>query len=364
VYLHLQPEGTSLTEAQAKTLDDEFFLAHPLTYFASRIAMLLEAEGGSAPAPADHRDFFSALGLSDESGVLGFNERERGLQMAVDALALRHQAAEALARFVYAVAASKPRDGNATSIWLAVADSPTRLVDVVTANKAALEADAEIPVFIRHFYRAGTRIDDNANTAAGTAVAWYNHAVNLLTNDELSTNSANNKAKHGLAISTRDDVRIEFTTTPPSASGEIPLSAFGEGNSIPIIDRPMLTYLTRSFAARPRQGLEAVALRVDIPVVLAEAWMMANVYAALFHVAAGKHFGEDLPEAVAPYPTLVFNRLPEHVIGPGALGYRSAVTSPPDGVSDPRPSGLFFYGHFLPIQLDIDSKIDAVVVDG
>lgn len=63
------------------------------------------------------------------------------------------------------------------------------------------------------------------------------------------------------------------------------LSALGEGRSIPIIDRPLLTYLARSVASKPKQGVEA---------------MMSNVYAALFHVAARKHFEDELPDAVAP----------------------------------------------------------------
>jgi 4-hydroxyphenylpyruvate dioxygenase-like putative hemolysin len=66
-----------------------------------------------------------------------------------------------------------------------------------------------------------------------TAVAWVNHAFALLTDDELSINAAHNKLKHGLAVSARGDVRIEFTTTPPNPDGTIPLSAFGDGKSVP-----------------------------------------------------------------------------------------------------------------------------------
>ena len=112
--------------------------------------------------------------------------------------------------------------------------------------------------------------------AAETAVAWANHAVWLLTSDELSINAAHNKLKHGLATSARGDVRIELITTPPNEDGTIPTSAFGEGKSIPLFDRPMLTYLSRP-PKELRQGLEAVSLRVDLPVVLTETWMMANV---------------------------------------------------------------------------------------
>jgi hypothetical protein len=125
----------------------------------------------------------------------------------------------------------------------------------------------------------------------------------------------------------------------------------------------MLTYLSRPHA-KPRQGIEAVSLRVEVPIVLAETWMIANIYAAVFHVAARKHFGGELPEGVAPYPTLVVGRLPEHVIGQRPLGFRSTITLPPDGTTPPRPEGLFFHGSFLPMQIDHDSKVSGVVVDG
>ena len=200
-------------------------------------------------------------------------------------------------------------------------------------------------------------------SAAETAVAWANHAVWLLTNDELSVNAAHNKLKHGLATSARGDVRIELITTPPNEDGTIPTSAFGEGKSLPLFDRPMLTYLSRP-PKDLRQGLEAVSLRVDLPVVLAETWMMANVYAAMFHIAAREHYGENLPEEVAPYPTLVAGRMPEHVIGGRPLGYRSAVTLPPDGTTPPRPSGVAFFKQFWPMTIDFGSKTQGVVVDG
>ena len=107
-----------------------------------------------------------------------------------------------------------------------------------------------------------------------------NHACALLTDNELSVNAAHNKVKHGLAVSARGDVRIELLTTPPNDLGEIPVSAFGEGNSVPIFDRPMLTYLSRPHGT-PKQGLEAISLRVEVLVVLAETWMIANVYSAM-----------------------------------------------------------------------------------
>lgn len=52
------------------------------------------------------------------------------------------------------------------------------------------------------------------------------------------------------------------------------------------------------------------------------------------------------------------------MIGRRPLGYREAVTLPPDGTTEPRKSGLFFHGSFIPMDIDYDSKVDGVVVDG
>lgn len=362
MHLHLRADSIHLSETHAKALDDEFFLSHPAAYFASRISSLLAAERSATfPTPTEEPEFFEALGLTKTELSLAYEEQDRRLQVAVEALSLRHQAAEALLRFMYAVTASRPKDGDAPCTWLAIADSPNTLIDVVHKTVAALAADEEL--FLRCLFTPGTRIDENAAAAAETAVAWVNHASSLLTGDELSVNAAHNKVKHGLAVSARGDVRIEFITTPPDDLGQIPVSAFGEGKSLPIFDRPMLTYLSRPHV-KPKQGVEAISLRVDVPVVLAEAWMIANVYAAMFHARARRHFGHELPEGVAPYPTLAIGRLPEHVIGGRPLGCREAVTLPSDGTSAPRKSGLFFCGSFIPMDIDYDSKVEGVVVDG
>lgn len=362
MHLHLRADSIHLSKSHAKVLDDEFFLSHPAAYFASRISSLLATEHSAAAAtPGDEPEFFAALGLSKTDSLLAFDEQDRRLQVAVEALSLRHQAAEALLRFMYAVTAAKPKEGDAPSTWLLIADSPNALIDVVQKTMAAVDSDEEL--FLRCLFTPGTRVDEKVAAAAETAVAWVNHASSLLTGDELSVNAAHNKVKHGLAVSARGDVRIELVTTAPDDLGQIPVSSFGDGKSMPIFDRPMLTYLSRPHA-KPKQGLEGISLRVDVPVVLAEAWMIANVYAAMFHARARRHFGDDLPEGVAPYPTLAIGRLPEHVIGGRPLGYREAVTLPPDGTTAPRKSGLFFHGSFIPMDVDYDSKVSGVVVEG
>lgn len=362
MHLNLRADSIHLSDDHAKTLDDEFFLSRPVAYFASRISSLLTAERCEVvPTPAEEPDFFDALGLTEKDQLLVFEEQDRRLHVAVEALSLRHQAAEALLRFMYAVTAAKPKDGDASSTWLAIADSPNALIGVVEQTVAALNADEEL--FLRCLFTPGTRVDEKVAAVAETAVAWVNHATSLLIGDELSVNAAYNKVKHGLAVSTRGDVRIELTTTPPDEHGQIPLSAFGEGKSVPIFDRPMLTYLSRPHV-KPKQGLEAISLRVDVPVVLAEAWMIANVYAAMFHARAKRHFGHQMPAGVAPYPTIAVGRLPKQVIGGRPLGFREAVTLPPDGTTKPRESGLFFHGSFMPMDIDYDSKVNGVVVEG
>ncbi|MPV49231.1 hypothetical protein GCG21_04275 [Pseudactinotalea sp. HY160] len=362
MHLPIQAQATTLEPELAKILDDELFLSNPLGHFSARITMLLEASRSDYQAsPEVEAEFFRSLGLEGADAVLHFDVKHRRVQVAVDALSLRHQAAEALTRFIYARVAATPRSGDAASIWLAIADSPTPMIKVIERNKEAFDADQHR--FLQLIFPPGTVVEGTAIGAAETGLEWANHAVWLLMNDELSINSAHNKLKHGLAASARGDVRIEFITTPPNEDGTIPVSAFGEGKPMPLFDRPMLTYLSRP-PRELRQGLEAVSLRVDLSAVLAETWMLATVYAAMFHIAACEHYGESLPEGVAPYPTLVVGHLPEHVIGGQPLGYRSAVTLPPDGTTRPRPSGVFFYKRFWPMMIDFESKTSGIVVDG
>lgn len=94
--LPLRAHGPSLTSDQARMLDDEFFHSNPLGHFSSKIANLLEAERTSShPTAESYSEFFDALGLTESEFLIHFDEQERRVQTAVEALALRHQAAEA-----------------------------------------------------------------------------------------------------------------------------------------------------------------------------------------------------------------------------------------------------------------------------
>jgi hypothetical protein len=360
MYLEVQPEGPSLTPPQAKKLDDEFFRSDPGAHFSFRIAALLRAPDVAPTLTAsEHPAFFRALGIKTEQLPAG-DPAARDRQVAVDALALRQQCAEALLRFVYAVSAADPLPGDAPCTWLAIADSPTRTADVLKKSLSKFEEDDGL--WARLFLPSAAQGDARARSAAHTALEWVEHAQYLLTDEELSVNAGHNKFKHGLAVSSRDDVRVELTTERPNERGEVPLSAFGAGKSLPLFDRPVFTFLSRP-RGKPPRGVEAVSLRVDVPAVLAETWMMANVYAALFHVAAVKHFGPDLPENIAPFPRLVVNRPPKRVVGGGPLGFRAPVTAPADDSVATRPSGVVFYDGFWAIAVDYDSKSSGVVVN-
>jgi hypothetical protein len=362
MYLEVHPEGPLLTSAQAKKLDDEFFRSDPRSYYSSRIAGLLrdaDVDGAPTLSRSEQPGFFKALGIQADELSAGKPEI-RDMQVAVDALALRHQCAEALSRFVYAVSTATPRQGDAPCTWLAVSDSPTSTADVITKSLASFKADDEL--WARLVLPLEARGDARARSAADTALEWVEHAEYLLTDDELSVNVGHNKFKHGLAVSSRNDVRVELVTEAPNEKGEVPLSAFGEGKSLPLFDRPLFTFLSRP-RGKPPRGIEAISLRVDVPTVLAETWMMANVYAALFHVAALKHFALDAPEDLAPFPTLVINRPPKRVVASNPLGFRAPVTDPADNSVAARPAGVVFYDGFMPVAVDYGSKTGGVVVD-
>lgn len=303
--LPITPEGPNVTAGQAKILDDEFFTARPLAYFSARIASLLEAHDAGNTTSADaYEPLWSALGISEPS-LLTFTDSDRQLQVAVDSLSTRHHAAEALVRLLHAlVSPTSAQDG--LSIWAKIADGPNSLHVVTQELTEQFKQDSNL--FAKLFVPEGVAMSGDLERAFNLAWKWLRHAIHLLTSNELTINAAHNKLKHGLAVRARDDVRIELMAgSGPDADGNLPLSSFQNGNSIPIFDRPMVTYLARPYG-KPRPGLETGSLRIEVPLVMAETWMISVIYGAVFHVAAKRHFGGDTGE-IAPYPTC---RLAQH----------------------------------------------------
>jgi hypothetical protein len=351
-------DGPNLTAAQAEALDDEFFTSRPLSYFSARIAALLDER----PHPENGKSrsaFFAALGLPVDAPLLTPTESDRHLQVAIDSMSARHHVAEALVRLLHALT-DPISSTDGTSVWSLIADGPNGLHAVVSTVSDRFSADPNLfsPLFLAQGLPAS-----EAKLAFEVALEWVRRAIHLVTSNELTVNAAHNKVKHGLAVRIRDDRRVEFVQFDPaklSTEGTIPLSSIAGG--VPIVDKPEVAYLARPYA-RPPQGLEVTSLILDAPVILAETWMMAVVYAALFHVAAAKHFG-DREGDIAPYPTLHTGPTPDQILAGRVQGSREVLTTPPDTATIPRRSGLFHDGQFQPMEIDFSSEFSATIIDG
>ena len=354
--LTINPQGMNLTEDQASRLDAEFFRSSPLEYFVPRIEQLLVA-GDLAPEHDGEAvmSFRRRLGLPPEGpDPLETTESARGRQRAVDAVSVRHHAAETLLRLLYALSVADPREGDAQSVWVAIADSPISMKDVADAVAERLNADAP-PSFPDLFLPIGVEVDENVQRALDVAVAWTNHAIGLLTRDELAVNTGFNKVKHGLSVSTRDDVRIEIMRAPAlPQDGTIPLSALE--SSVPLFDRPLLTFVYRPTR---RAHLETASLRVDVETTLVEAWMISVVAGVVFAVAGRRRFPES--DEVAGFPILPLGPTPDQLLEGSVLGTRAAIT---ESTVPGRESGVFFHGSFQPIEFDFGSVTNAVITEG
>lgn len=171
-------------------------------------------------------------------------------------------------------------------------------------------------------------------SASNVFADWLQFAIDLLVGHQLQLNAAHNKVKHGLSVRARDDLKVSFVTTPPNADGTISVGALTGPDAVDIFDRPVIEVLAQAPKMDGhRQGLELTQLRVDVPAVLAEAYMIAWAHGAMFHVAATKHFEcrEDLPDYLhAPshpgYP--VGGPHPDHVSGKALVGMRFPLTTP------------------------------------
>lgn len=352
--LTINPQGVQLTTDQASLLDAEFFRSSPLQYFVPRIEQMLRsasAESGDV-SNEDLGAFRNRLGLpAEEPSPLEFDASDRTRQLAVDALSVRHHAAETLVRLLYGLVVATPRKGDAASVWVAITDSPGPLKQVALAVVERLNEGE--PSFGQLFLPVGHEVTQDLQAALEVAVAWTNHAIGLLTRDDLAVNTGYNKVKHGLSVSSRDDVRVEFVKGPIPSDGTIPLSAFA--SSVPLFDRPLLTFLYRPFR---QPHLETASIRVDLETTLAEAWMIAVAAGAVFAVAARQRFPGSAD--VADFPRLPIGPSPDQLLTGSVQGLRSPVTEP---AGNDRPGGLFSYGSFQPMKFDFGNASSAVVVD-
>lgn len=364
------PAGPDLTAEQRQELDDTFLSSDPFGYFSARIGMVLGwAESG------DNSDELSTIAAPDQQHVTETRERfarflgrpasflsetsprSIATQVATDAYALRHHAAESLVRLTTAL--SQRTNVVESCAWETLSVGPNQLNQVVGQLRESFSS-TEAPIqFARLVLRKQDLhggITEELASASNVFADWLEFAIDLLMGHELQLNAAHNKVKHGLSVRARDDLKVSVVTTPPSADGTIPVGALTGPDVVDIFDRPVIEVLAQAPKVDGhRQGLELTQLRVDVPAVLAEAYMVAWAHGAMFHVAATKHFRgrADLPDHVrAPahpgYP--IGGPHPDHISSKAPVGMRFPLTTPPGGGPPKRSAGIAFRDSFIPLK--------------
>ena len=361
------PTGTSLSAEQRGALDDTFLSSDPFGYFSARIHMLLEwADASSthedeAPTTSGDRAAPTGAVLTRFSSLLGAPEgvtprtspRSVTTQVATDAYAVRHHAAESLVRLTAVLLARD--ESTESSVWEDLTMSPNRICDVIDQIRTHLRPDDPMP--LARLVLCASDIENGKGEILASAynvfAHWLQFSIDLLTAHELRLDAAHNKVKHGLAVRARDDLAVWLSATPPNADGTYPVSALSGPAAVTIFDCPVLDVLAKAPKVDGnKQGLEVTQLRVDVPVVLAEAYMIAWTHGAMFHVAASTHFRgrEDLPTNVhAPtHPSYrVFRQYPDDIAADAPVGMRFPLTTPPGGGPLKRPMGIGFSEDFI-----------------
>lgn len=372
------PEGQGLTEEQARELDDTFLASDPFQYFRSRIASLVTWHESASlpdeplvPKPGSIR---AELNRYLQRPIVDgpFSELDVHAQVAADALAVRHHAAEALLRFACARLVPSASAG-APCLWAEIAAGPTRIAEVIERLSAsAREADVGERMFralVEPGMRDAARTDPEVVDACNVIVDWIGYAAALLSPAEIDLQAAHNKVKHGLAVRTRPTMRVAFMTTPPNADGSVPLSSLSGPDAITIFDQPVLELLSKGPKVDGhRQGLEVTQLRLRPSALLADAYMLAMAHGALFHVAAVEHFNgrDDLSEYEVPpafpgYP--VGGPRPKDIDAHAPLGMRFPLTTPPGGGDVGRLGGVGFRERFYVLHINYADRSSCRLVD-
>ncbi|MDJ0314577.1 hypothetical protein [Arthrobacter sp. H35-D1] len=367
------PAGRELTTEQRRELDDTFLSSDPFGYFTARIGMLLQWEeinsinnasdtessdaGAHKPHAGKSRAQFSSFLGQPVDFLPRVTERTVTTQIATDAYSLRHHAAESLTRLTAALLTHS--EDAELCVWEALSMGPNQL-DLIVGQIGEAFSAKESPmtfgrlVLIEHDLQKG--MTEVLASACNVFADWLQFAVDLLMGHELQLNAAHNKVKHGPAVRARDDLKISFSTSPPNTDGSISLSALTGPDVVNIFDRPVMEVLAQGPKVQGhKQGLELTQLRVDIPAILAEAYMIAWTHGAIFHVAAAQHFTGrcDFPEhlnvpAHPGYPT--GGPHPEHIAAKAPIGMRFPLTTPPGGGAALRPAGIAFRDMFIPLS--------------
>ena len=293
------PDGPEPTTEQILELDREYLEGDVTGYFSTRIDSLIawhDSPGGVDFSAGLGKQVADLLGMQPD-GLSGTTARERELQVAVDAFAVRQHVAETLIRFLEARLAIYDAEPGSKSLWFTIATGPTSTKVAGEAVKAGLTR-SDRPTFMDLLLPAVLKTRAGVNVAAvraalGIANEWISHACVLLTRDDLDLTAGHNKSKHGMAIRSADDERVTIVTGPVPDGGTVPLSVLNgsDGRAFDVVDRPVLKVLT----ARPtprgstyKKGSEFVWILLDTPTLLTEATALNEVLRAAVHVAAAE----------------------------------------------------------------------------
>lgn len=358
------PQSPDVTQE----LDDDYLQSNPFQYFCSRIDGLLSSSHSDASESQTElrRAFLARLGAKEADSLFPYDAGDRNLQIATDAFALRHHAAESLVRLYHAITVGRSQESH-SSLWATIADGPARTVQLVDESRKHFSSKEGVETFwllvLPETVSTMSDHQDEANAALNNMASWLSHAMSLLVRDDININAGHNKVKHGLTVRSRGDLKLTLTTTAPDEDGNVPLSALTGPSAVDILDSVSLDFLARPPKRAGRiHGLEVTTLKLVPEQLLAETWLMAVTHAAMFHVTAARHFAGRKVE-FARLPPLPLGPSPEELLGDSVVGIRRPVTTPPDGGALTRKQGIAFQRSFVPLDVQ-GAGLQARIVEG
>lgn len=360
--MYARPTGPQLSPEEANQLDTQYLASHPTGYFRSRIYELLAAYQ-RRDEPQEAIDGFTRVLGAVAPSLTAPTPDEIELQVATDAVQLRHHAAEALLRLLHS--RMSLREKQSQSLWLEMTESPTQMKDVVSALDSFLTGEDPLPVLAGLLFPIpiGTVVDPKEFIKPiEHALAWIERAMLLVSREHIDLAAASHKIRHGATTTAYNDRRVLFTKERPDRRGKIPLEALQPPNSLDVVNNPVVEYISRPPKSAGRShGHERTILNADVEETLAEAWLLALIHGALFYCAAYRHHGEDASKVQTPQPPWAIGPSPVQLIRGRPLGFRFPLTTAPDGTLS-RPSGLAdWQGNFR--EMSFGPPTSGVVTD-
>jgi len=362
------PSGPELTADECRALDDDYFSSDPFSYFRSKIDALLDWSDDVIEAPpelSENRRRFCELVGSAAEACYPTTQEARRTQVALDAIQLRHQTAEALLRLIHARLTCRS-SADSRSLWMELTRTPSQLRALVEELRPEVESPGFFAVMAGLMIPLpnGTKLDKQAIAAVSNALLWVIRAAELVSSGPIDLNAANNKIKHGVSARPEAKLRITFTTQPPDEDGNVPIGALSGDSAFDVVDSIVLEYLSRPPKPHGSEplGFERTLLRADASALLAEAWMLAILHGAIFNTSAYRHNGDSPHPHTPPHPGLALGPVPERVLGQHVVGLRFPVTTSMSGRVHRSPGMLYTDGSFQTLELGAPTR--GTVVEG